>query len=264
MDSCQRIVCLTEEPTETLYLLGEQHRIVGITMYTVRPPEARAEKPVVSAFVSGSVQKILDLKPDLVLGFSDVQAKFAAKLIQAGLQVLIFNQRSLEEILGVILTLGRLVSAEEKSLDLVADLRRRIESARRQSVAWERRPTVYFEEWFDPQISAIRWVSELIHIAGGRDVFADRSTGAAAAARTVQPDEVLSADPDVVMASWCGKPFDRDAMLARPGWGDLRAVRENAIHEIDSAIILQPGPACILDGLPTIQEHLAAAARSAS
>lgn len=251
-DPPRRIVCLTEEPTEILYALGEGERVVGISAWTQRPPEARAEKPIVSAFTGGNVKRIVALEPDLVIGFSDIQAQLASELIAANLQVLIFNQRTLAEILDVILLIGRLVDRAETARDLVAGYRRRLEAVRRRSAQRARRPRVYFEEWMDPMISAIRWVSELIEIAGGEDVFADRSHGKLAKERFVTPDEVLAARPDVIVGSWCGKPVDKEAICARPGWAALPAVRDGAIHEIPSELILQPGPACLSDGLDAL------------
>jgi iron complex transport system substrate-binding protein len=255
----QRIVCLTEEPTEILYLLGEQDRIVGVSTYAVRPPQVRKERPVVSAFTSGSLSKILDLKPDLVIGFSDVQAKFAAELIGAGLQVLIFNQRSLDEVLSVILTVGRLVGAEDRARKLVDEYERRLAAIRARARARAVRPRVYFEEWFDPMVSGIRWVSELIEAVGGEDIFADRSRAPMAKDRRVTQDEVIDRRPDVVLASWCGKAFDRTAFEARAGFDGLPAVRTGRVHEVDPSIILQPGPALFTDGLEAL-EHLLAVA----
>ena len=248
---CERIVCLTEEPTEILYLLGEEQRIVGISAYTVRPPEARRDKPVVSAFVDGSVEKIRALQPDLVVGFSDIQANLAAKLIADGLQVLIFNQRTLDDILGVVLSLGRLVGAEARALDLVADLSHRIDAAR-TATAQMPRAKVYFEEWPDPMISCIHWVSEIIEIAGGDDIFHDRARQSLAKDRIVEADAVRDANPDVILASWCGKPFEREVLSARPGWHSISALANDRVHEVDPSIILQPGPACILAGLPEL------------
>ena len=249
----ERIVCLTEEPTEILYLLGEQDRIVGISAYTERPATAKAEKPVVSAFVDGSVPKIQALKPDLVIGFSDIQAKLASELIAVGLTVIIFNQRTLAEILGVVQTIGRLVGAGDDAADLAADLGRRIDEASARNGRLGRRPRVYFEEWPDPMISAISWVSELIAVAGGEDIFADRSKGGLAIERFVNSEAVLSANPEVMLASWCGKPFDETAVRAREGWNDMAALRDERVHEIDPSIILQPGPAAILAGLPELE-----------
>jgi len=255
-DPPRRIVCLTEEPTEILYALGEGERVVGISAWTQRPPEARAEKPIVSAFTGGNVKRIVALEPDLVIGFSDIQAQLASELIAANLQVLIFNQRTLAEILDVILLIGRLVDCAEPARDLVAGYRRRLEAVRQRSAQRTRRPRVYFEEWMDPMISCIRWVSELIEIAGGKDVFAGRSHGKLAKERFVTSEEVVAAQPEVIVGSWCGKPMDKDAVRARPGWDALPAVCDGAIHEIASEIILQPGPACLTDGLDALAEIL--------
>ena len=249
----QRIVCLTEEPTEILYLLGEEHRIVGITVYTVRPPEAKERFPVVSAFINGSVKKICELEPDLIIGFSDIQADLAAKLIRANQQVLIFNQRSIEEILEVILTIGRIVSAEEKAEKLVESYRVSIAEARQIGKSFARRPRVYFEEWDEPTFSAIRWVSELIEIAGGKDIFSEKSHGKLAVERKINWSDVIEKDPDIILASWCGKPVDIDSIKKRPGWSSIAAVRNDRIHELDPSIILQPGPASLTDGLNAIQ-----------
>lgn len=250
----QRIVCLTEEPTEILYALGEGDRVVGISAWTVRPPEASRDKPVVSAFVGGSVKKIAALKPDLVVGFSDVQAELARKLIAANLPVLIFNQRSIQEILEVVVSLGSLVGARDRAHALVASYVERIERVRERAAARGHMPRVYFEEWDDPMICGIRWVSELIEIAGGMDVFRERAHGRDAKARQVTAEEVARAAPDVILASWCGKPLDREALLTRPGLGDVPAIRAQRVHEIPAEIILQPGPASLTDGL----DHLAA------
>jgi len=256
----ERIVCLTEEPTETLYLLGEQHRIVGISAYTVRPPQAKAAHPVVSAFIDGSVSKIKALSPDLVIGFSDIQSKLAGELIAAGLQVLIFNQRSLVEIMANIVALGRLVGAEARAQALVDDYAARLDAARAHAATLTRRPRVYFEEWDEPTICGIRWVSELIEVAGGQDVFRERSRGGLAAERIVTSEQVIAAAPDIVLASWCGKPFDRAAFEARPGFDRMPAVIAGRVHELDPAIILQPGPACLTDGLDALQALIAPAA----
>jgi iron complex transport system substrate-binding protein len=245
----RRIVCLTEEPTEILYALGEQHRIVGISAYTERPPEARRDKPVVSAFIGGSVEKIRALEPDLVIGFSDIQADLARKLILANLPVLIFNQRSIQQILDVVLDLGRLVNQKARAEALVGGYIERLERATQQVDAVATKPRVYFEEWDEPMISAIQWVSELIEIAGGRNVFAARAAGKLAKERFVTAEEVVRENPEVVLASWCGKPFDREAFEARPGFSTIEAVRAGRVFEVPSAIILQPGPACLTDGL---------------
>jgi iron complex transport system substrate-binding protein len=253
----ERIVCLTEEPTEILYALGEGRRVVGISAWTVRPPEARRDKPVVSGFTGGNVGRIAALRPDLVIGFSDIQARLAAQLIEAGLQVLVFNQRTIEEILGVVLALGRLVGAEARALTLVAGYRAGIEAARAWAASRSRRPRVYFEEWPDPMITGIRWVSELIEVAGGEDLFAERSHGRMARERFVSSEEVVERAPEVILASWCGKPFEPDRVRARPGWEAVPAVRRGALHGVDSALILQPGPACLTDGLAALEAILA-------
>ncbi|MEY2930648.1 MAG: hypothetical protein RL033_1397 [Pseudomonadota bacterium] len=252
----RRIVCLTEEPTEILYRLGEGERIVGISAYTVRPPEARRDKPVVSAFIGGSVSKICALQPDLVIGFSDIQADLARQLIQANLPVLIFNQRSLQEILDVIVDVGRLVDRKVEAEALVAGYARRLEQLAGQSARRAVRPRVYFEEWDEPMITAIRWVGELIELAGGRNVFAERSLGKLARERFVSVEDVVREDPEVVLASWCGKPFDRAAFESRPGFSGLAAVRAGRVQEIPSELILQPGPACLTDGLDLLLHAL--------
>jgi iron complex transport system substrate-binding protein len=246
----ERIVCLTEETTETLYLLGEERRIVGISGYTVRPPRARREKPRVSAFLSAKTDRILALRPDLVLGFSDLQADIARELVKAGLNVLVFNQRSVDEILSMILALASLVGAAAKGERLVATLEAGLAEIRSAAAGFERRPRVYFEEWDEPMISAIAWVSELIGIAGGEDIFPERARSHAATGRTVaDPREVVRARPDVILGSWCGKKFRPERVAARPGWAEVPAVRDRELHEIKSADILQPGPAALTDGV---------------
>lgn len=250
----ERIVCLTEETTEWLYLLGEQDRIVGISAYTERPPRAKKEKPVVSAFIGGSVQKIKALKPDLVIGFSDVQAELARDLIKENLQVLITNQRSIEDILNHLLLIGRLLGVEQKAAGLVERFRGRIESIRQASHQRAHRPKVYFEEWDDPMISAIRWVSELIGIAGGQDIFADRAGGMASRERQVKTEEIIERAPDIYISCWCGKPLDRQSVLERKGFASIPAIQNDRIYEMDPAIILQPGPACLTDGLDALRE----------
>jgi iron complex transport system substrate-binding protein len=255
----ERIVCLTEETTETLYLLGEERRIVGISGYTVRPPRARREKPRVSAFLSAKTDKILALAPDLVIGFSDLQADIARDLAKAGLNVLIFNQRSVDEILSMILTLASLVGASAKGERLVAGLEAGLAGIRTAAARFERRPRVYFEEWDEPMISGIGWVSELVGIAGGEDVFPERARSHAAAGRIVtDPQEVVRARPDVILGSWCGKKFRPERVAARPDWQDVPAVRDGELHEIKSADILQPGPAALTDGVRRMHAIFAA------
>jgi iron complex transport system substrate-binding protein len=256
----QRIVCLTEEPTEILYALGEGHRIVGISAYTLRPPEAKAEKPVVSAFLDGSLKKIAALKPDLIIGFSDIQAKLAAKLISAHLPVLIFNQRSIAEILEVIVSLGGLVGKGDAARDLTAGYISRLERIQSEGEAMSHHPSVYFEEWNDPMITAIEWVHELIEIAGGRNVFGDKCRAKGAMDRVVTPEEVLATEAEVFLASWCGLPFDQAEVEARPGFKALPAIQSGRVHEIEPEIILQPGPACLTDGLDVLVRCIRGAA----
>lgn len=253
----RRIVCLTEEPTEILYALGEGERVVGISAYTLRPPEAPRDKPVVSAFVGGSVKKIKALEPDLVIGFSDIQADLARELIRENLDVLIFNQRSIQEILDVVLAVGRLVDQKLEAERLVAEYITGLDAAASRAAKRASRPRVYFEEWDEPMICGIRWVSELIELAGGVDVFRDRSFGEGAAARKVAVEDVQRALPDVLLASWCGKPFDAEKTRARPGMERVPAVANGRMHEIPPEIILQPGPASLTDGLRYLERVLA-------
>jgi iron complex transport system substrate-binding protein len=253
----ERIVCLTEETTETLYLLGEERRIVGISGYTVRPPRARREKPRVSAFLSAKNEKILELKPDLVLGFSDLQADIARDLAKAGLNVVLFNQRSVQEILDTIAMVAALVGASDRGARLVDRLERGLDEIRERAKAFPRRPRVYFEEWDEPMISAIRWVSELIEIAGGEDVFSELSFSHAATGRVVPDGKlVVERQPDVMFGSWCGKKYRPERVAARPGWQAIPAVRNHELHEVKSAEILQPGPAALSDGVRRIHEVL--------
>ena len=253
----ERIVCLTEETTETLYLLGEERRIVGISGYTVRPPRARREKPRVSAFLSARIDRILELKPDLVLGFSDLQADIARDLAKAGLNVVLFNQRSVDEILGVIQMLAAIVGVPEKGARLVESLERNLSEIKETARGFPRRPRVYFEEWDEPMISAIRWVSELIEIAGGEDVFRELSFSQAATGRVI-PDGnlVVERQPEVIFGSWCGKKYRPERVAARVGWDQIPAVRNNELHEVKSAEILQPGPAALTDGVRRLQDVL--------
>jgi iron complex transport system substrate-binding protein len=248
----ERIVCLTEETTETLYLLGEERRIVGISGYTVRPARARREKPRVSSFLSASTEKILALRPDLVLGFSDLQADIARELAKAGLNVVLFNQRSVQEILDMIGLLAAMVGAPEKGAALVSSLEGNLRKIQEDAKAIGSRPKVYFEEWDEPMISGIRWVSELIEIAGGEDVMKDLARSHAAAGRIHDGKKVLERKPDVILASWCGKKFRPEKLAARPGWDALPAVRDQRLYEIKSAEILQPGPAALTDGVARI------------
>jgi iron complex transport system substrate-binding protein len=251
-----QIVCLTEETVETLYLLGEQHRIVGVSGYAVRPPQVRREKPRVSAFVSADIPKILALAPDLVLAFSDIQAGIVADLVRAGVAVHVFNQRDVAGILAMIRTLGGLIGEAAKADVLAAGFEKRLAdvvSATRSGVP---RPKVYFEEWDEPLISGIGWVSELIAIAGGDDVFPQLAREKSAKDRIVSPDVVVAANPDVILASWCGKKVAVDRIRGRPGWNEIAAVRNDRIVEIKSSLILQPGPAALTDGLDAIMAAL--------
>src|SRR6187455_2837737 len=236
-----RIVCLTEETTETLYLLGEDWRIVGISGFTVRPPRARREKPRVSAFTSAKIDRIVALRPDLVLGFSDLQADIAAELIRAGIEVHVFNHRGVDEILRMIVTLGGMVGCEAKAAALVAQLEAGVAEVRASAARFARRPRVYFEEWDVPQISSIRWVSELVGIAGGEDCFPELAREPLGKDRIIaDPLEVVRRAPDLIFGSWCGKKFRPEHVAARPGWAEVPAVRDGHLYEIKSSIILQP------------------------
>jgi iron complex transport system substrate-binding protein len=248
-----RIVCLTEEPTEVLYALGEQERIVGISGFTVRPPQARREKPKVSAFTSAKVDRILALEPDLAVGFSDIQADIAQALIKAGVEVWISNHRSVAGILGYVRRLGALVGAGARAERYSLELERQVESVRLKALSFTRRPRVYFEEWDEPMISAIRWVSELIGIAGGDDVFPEHAACSLATGRILpDPGEVPRRAPDIILGSWCGKRFRANRVAARAGWDQVPAVRDGELYEIKSPLILQPGPAALTDGLRAI------------
>jgi iron complex transport system substrate-binding protein len=253
----QRIICLTEETVETLYLLGEESRIVGISGYVVRPPRARREKPRVSAFTSADIPKILDLKSDLVLTFSDLQADIAAALIRAHVDVHAFNQRTIAQIFDMIRTLGALVGAVERADRLASELAAALGAARQRAARSSRRPRVYFEEWDDPMISGIGWVSELIEAAGGVDVFAHRASCRSAKDRIVTAEDVIRSEPDIIIGSWCGKKFRPEKLASRPGFDRIPAVRSGALHEIKSPLILQPGPAALTDGLAALQAIIA-------
>jgi iron complex transport system substrate-binding protein len=260
-----RIVCLTEETVETLYLLGEQDRIVGISGYVVRPPQARREKPRVSAFTSANIDKILALKPDLVLTFSDLQADIVANLIRRGLNVHAFNQRSIAGIIEMIRMLGAMVDASERARQLLGMLETRLTEVRNRAEHLPKRPRVFFEEWDDPLISGIGWVSELVEIAGGIDIFADRRKRGAAKDRVVTAEEVVARAPDLIIGSWCGKKFRPERVVARAGFGEIPAVRNQDLYEIKSSLILQPGPAALTDGLAELQKIIERwATRSAS
>lgn len=246
----ERIVCLTEETTETLYLLGEEERIVGISGFTVRPPRARKEKPKVSAFISAKIDKIVALEPDLVIGFSDLQADIAAELIRAGINVWLLNHRSVEEILSMILQLSALVGVPQKGQALVNGYTEQINIIKAASAQLPKRPKLYFEEWDEPMISGIRWVSELVSIAGADDCFPELGVQSHGKNRIIAEGQtVIDKNPDIIVGSWCGKKFRPEKVAARPGWSVINAVRDNQLFEIKSVDILQPGPAALSDGL---------------
>jgi iron complex transport system substrate-binding protein len=244
----ERIVCLTEETTETLYLLGQGHRVVGVSGYTVRPPEAR-QKPRVSAFINARFDKIVALRPDLVLGFSDLQAELAAELVRRGLHVVIFNQRSVAEILQMVRMLGGLVGCQGRAEALSDALEARLDRLRAAAARFPQRLRTFFEEWDDPLIAGIRWVEELIEIAGGAPIFPELAAAGLARDRVVDPSEVVRRDPEVVIASWCGKRMNRERIRNRAGWDAITAVRHDRIFEVKSTYILQPGPASLTDGV---------------
>lgn len=249
----QRIVCLTEETTEVLYALGEERRIVGISGFTVRPPRARREKPRVSAFTSAKIDRILALQPDLVLGFSDLQADIAAALVRHGLEVHVFNQRSVAGILRMIRVLGGMIGCQSGADAYAAELEERVERVRAAAAGGAPRPRVYFEEWDEPHISCIGWVSELVGIAGGDDCFPELAAEPLGRDRIVRdPAEIPRRQPDIVIGSWCGKKFRPEKVAARPGWQDVPAVTAGELHEIKSALILQPGPAALTEGLEAL------------
>ena len=255
----ERIVCLTEETTETLYLLGEERRIVGISGFTVRPARARREKPKVSAFTSAHIGKIVALRPDLVLGFSDLQADIAAELIRRGIAVHLFNQRSVAQILQMMAMLGGLIGCQTQAQALVARIETGLQAIRSSAAQFTRRPRVYFEEWDSPQISAIGWVSELIGVAGGIDCFAELGRESLGKNRIIaDPLEVPRRAPDIIFGSWCGKKFRPETVRARPGWGEVPAVRDGQVFEIKSPLILQPGPAALTEGLSALHAHIGA------
>jgi|SRR5882672_5244212 len=259
-----RIVCLTEETVETLYLLGEEQRIVGVSGYAVRPARVRKEKPRVSSFISADFEKILALEPDLVLTFSDLQADIAAELIRRNVAVHAFNQRDVAGIFAMIRTLGALVGATGKAEALAATLERRVAEARARAARFERRPRVYFEEWDEPMISGIGWVAELIEIAGGIEAFPALSLHKSAKDRIVSARDVIAAAPDIIVGSWCGKKFVPAKVAARPGFADVPAVRNGFLREIKSPLILQAGPAALTDGLDALAGIIAEWARTTS
>ena len=254
----QRIVCLTEETTEWLYLLGQAQRIVGISGYTVRPRRAREEKPRVSAFLSAKIDKILALEPDCVFGFSDLQADIAAALIRAGVQVTVFNQRSIDEIFAMLYQVGAMVGQAEQASARIADMRAQLADIARAAASFPRRPRVFFEEWDEPHISTIRWVSELVTIAGGEDIFPELALQPMGKDRIIADgQQIVARAPDIVIGSWCGKKFRPEKVAQRPGWQAVPAVRDGQLFEIKSADILQPGPAALTDGVAQLHRIMA-------
>lgn len=243
-----RIVCLTEETTETLYLLGEGDRVVGISGYTVRPPEAR-QKPRISSFLHARYEKIAALEPDLILAFSDLQAQITTDLVKRGYPVFTFNQRSVAEILQMIRVLGGIVGVPEKAEALATRLSQGLDEIRAQAATLPRRPRVFFEEWYDPLISGIRWAEELVQVAGGDPIFPELAQASLARDRIVTGEQVVARAPDVIIGSWCGKPVRPARIAARPGWADVPAVRNGQIYEVKSTYILQPGPAALTEGV---------------
>jgi iron complex transport system substrate-binding protein len=259
----RRIVCLTEETTEWLYLLGEEARIVGISGYTVRPRRAREEKPKVSAFLSAKIDRILELRPDCVFGFSDLQADIAAQLVRQGVQVTIFNQRSVEEVFAMLYQVAAMVGRADEGLRLLEGMRARLLAIEAAGRALPRRPRVFFEEWDEPHISGIRWVSELMAIAGGDDIFPELAVQPLGKDRIVADgSEIARRNPDIVIGSWCGKKFRPEKVAARPGWQHVNAVRDGQLFEIKSADILQPGPAALTDGVEQMHRIVLAWSRS--
>ena len=255
-----RIVCLTEETTETLYLLGEGHRVVGVSGYTVRPPEAR-RKPRVSAFISAKYDKIEELRPDLILAFSDLQATIACELVKRGYPVVAFNQRSIAEILQMIRMVGALVGCTDRGDKLAADLDLEIDSIRAAAARLPIRPRVYFEEWDEPLISGIRWGEELIEVAGGEPIFPELREARLGRDRIISAESVIERRPDVIVASWCGKAVRPERIASRPGWQDIPAVRDGHIYEIKSSYILQPGPASLTEGVHQLHRIVARVAQ---
>ena len=255
----QRIVCLTEEPTEWLYLLGEERRIVGISGYTVRPPRAREEKPKVSAFLSAKIDKIVELQPDCVIGFSDLQADIASQLVKKGIQVTIFNQRSVAEIFSMMYQLAAMVGQADKGLALIQVMQSRLLEIEASASTLKRRPRVFFEEWYDPHISAIAWVSELVGIAGGDDCFPELAKEPLGKCRIIADGaDIVQRNPDIIFGSWCGRKFRPAHVRARAGWQEVNAVKNDQLFEIKSAEILQPGPAALTDGVEQIHKIIMA------
>jgi iron complex transport system substrate-binding protein len=249
----KRIVCLTEETTETLYKLGADDRIVGITAYTVRPPEAKLTKAIIARYIDAEIDEIIKLKPDVVFAWSDLQSKIAEVLIRNGIEVFAFNHRSIEGILGMILKVGAIVGKNQEAENLVGQYLSKIKNLSNRTQNYQSKPIVYFEEWYNPLITGICWVSEIIELCGGIDPFSHHREFFDAKRRILEStDIIIEKNPDIIIASWCGKPFKRERMLKRKGWAEINAIQNDEIHEIDSAIILQPGPAALTDGIDII------------
>jgi iron complex transport system substrate-binding protein len=245
----ERIICLTEETTELMYMLGAGEKVVGISGFTMRPPQARKEKPKISTYIDANYDAIKKLKPDYIFAFSDIQAEITKELARQGYQVVVFNQRSVSQILQNILIIGSIIGKQKESEKLVSSFEKRIESTEKESSKLKYNPKVYFEEWYDPLISAICWVSELVEIAGGEDIFSEFRTKQSAKERIVKSEDVINRNPDVIIGSWCGKKFKKNKVREREGWKEINAVKNNKLFEINSTIILQPGPASLTDGL---------------
>ncbi len=251
----KRIVCLTEETTELLYLLGEEDRIVGISGFTVRPKRAKKEKQVVSTFLDAKIDDIVELRPDLVIGFSDIQANIAKALIERGITVWVNNHRSVQGIMDMMVQLGALVGLQEKAQTLVNQINKNIAGVQQEISHWDTKPTVYFEEWYDPLITGIQWVSELIELAGGVAIYPEHQNASLAKDRIIEDmSDVVQRNPDIILASWCGKMFKKDKMLQRSNWKNITAIQTDEVHEIKSEIILQPGPAALMEGLPLLHQ----------
>lgn len=253
-----RIVCLSDEASELLYLLGEEDRIVGVSGFSKRPPEVRT-KPRVSTFRDANFEAIEKLDPDLIITYSDVQAEITKEAIHRGLPVLNFNQRSVSEIFEFIALIARLVNRQETGNQLIASYESELQQIADSAAGFSRRPRVFFEEWHDPIISGIEWVEELIEIAGGEPIFPELRKARKAKDRIVQPEEVIERNPDVILASWCGMKVNKEAICSRKGWDRIEAIREGRVYEIDSSHILQPGPASLSDGVYEVHRILKAA-----
>ena len=250
----EKIICITEETTETIYLLGEEKRLIGISGFTKRPKIAKKQKEVVSTFLDADIEKIIELEPDLVIGFSDIQSSIAEKLIKKGVTVLINNYRSINGIFKMIYNVGCLVGKSEASKDLINEIKNKHKQIAKEVSKWKKKPKVYFEEWDNPQISGIKWVSEIIHLCGGNDIFIEHSNESLAKHRIISSCDVIKKNPDIIIASWCGKKVKKEKIKKRNGWEKIKAVNNNEIHEIKSEIILQPGPASVTDGAELIHE----------